>query len=154
MIATPLRGGAMERLDWLLLFLSADALGVDGPSELDPVRIQKGMFILSERGPARGVYTFRPYNWGPFSPQIYGDLDLLVATGLAEVERAPGRTWKRYTTTPKGERRAAALVADASGSDIKWLGKARNYVTSRSFAQLLREIYAEFPEYATESLLR
>jgi hypothetical protein len=144
----------MERLDWLLLFLSRDALAVDGPSELDPVRIQKGMFILSERGPARGLYSFRPYNWGPFSPQIYGDLDDLVAKGLAEVERVPGCTWKRYATTAKGERRATALVRDPRSKDVDWLGKARNYVTSRSFARLLREIYAEFPDYATESLLR
>ncbi|MGO9343405.1 MAG: hypothetical protein ACLP6E_12940 [Acidimicrobiales bacterium] len=77
-------------------------LGVEGPDALDPVRIQKGIFLLSERGPAQGVYQFRPYNWGPFSPALYGDLDLLCRLGYLKTEQVPGRTWKRYSVTLRG----------------------------------------------------
>lgn len=55
---------AHDRSDWLLLLLDRAALEASGPDELDPVRIQKGMFLLSERGSARGLYNFRAYDWG------------------------------------------------------------------------------------------
>lgn len=154
MIRVPRRGEVVERTDWLLLFLSRDSLGVDGPAEVDPIRIQKGMFLLSQRGPARDLYAFRPYNWGPFSPAIYGDLDYLVGEGLVEIEAVPGQTWKRYRTTQKGESKTSKLIDRVDASAVDWLGRARRYVTSRSFSQLLREIYARYPKYATESLLR
>jgi uncharacterized protein len=144
----------MTPREWLLLFLSADALGVDGPEELDPIRIQKGMFLLSERGPARHTYSFRPYNWGPFSSAIYSDLESLESSGLVESHPLPGRTWKVYQTTTAGEDRAARLAKELDADDVNWLGRTRQYVTGRSFVRLLRDIYANYPQYKRRSLLR
>jgi DNA-binding PadR family transcriptional regulator len=144
----------MERQDWLLLFLSRDASGTVGPEGLDPIRIQKGMFLLSKRGPARNLYTFRPYNWGPFSSEIYADLEGLEAAGLARGERVPGRSWRLYRTTPAGHLRAESAAMGLRGEEVEWLGRLREFVTERSFDRLLRDIYSEYPEYARRSLLR
>ncbi|SRR6266511_4774994 len=151
----PVQAGreAVNRKDWLLLFMSAEALGVDGPPDLDPVRVQKGMFLLSRRGPARHLYTFRPYNWGPFSRDIYDDLDSLQADGLLQSQRRTGRSWRVYWTTDAGHDRAAAIAARLPKTDLDWLGKMRHYVTSRSFTRLLRELYEAYPEYKHRSLL-
>ena len=57
--------------DWLLLLF-------DGAGEpLDRVRIQKSMFLFAERSKAPGgeKYRFTPYHYGPFSFDIYPDLD-------------------------------------------------------------------------------
>ena len=108
-------GLAQDRSTWLVLLLDCDALGASGPEELDPVRIQKGMFLLSERGPARGLYTFKAYDWGPFSSAIYGDLDALTRHGYLDEYRVPGRTWSTYRVTASGHELAAGM-ADQIGS--------------------------------------
>lgn len=144
-------GSALGRSDWLLLLLDKDALGAQGPQELDPVRIQKGMFLLSERGPARGLYGFRAYDWGPFSSAIYADLDTLTRHGYLSEERVLGRSWSTYKITIRGHEQAAAMASQLDGQAIAWLRQAREFLTTRSFAQLLREIYDLYPDYAVNS---
>ncbi len=142
------------RQDWPLLLIARDVLGVSGPETLDPVRIQKGIFLLSQRGPRRDLYTFRPYNWGPYSSELNSDLDFLVVTGMLKREQEPGRTWNRFRLTPQGEERARILAASLKQEAVEWLGKTRLFLTSRSFGKLLADVYEAFPEYATASLFR
>jgi uncharacterized protein YwgA len=147
----PTTGSAVDRSDWLLLLLDRDALGATAPDELDPVRIQKGMFLLSRRGPARNLYDFQAYDWGPFSPAIYADLASLARQGYLIEEKVPGRTWSTYRITPRGHERAAALAAQMRAEDVAWLRQAREFLTTRSFAQLLRDVYALYPDMAVNS---
>jgi uncharacterized protein len=147
----PTAGSALVRSDWLLLLLDRAALGAQGPDDLDPVRIQKGMFLLSKRGPQRDMYEFQPYDWGPFSSDIYADLASLTRQGYLSEERMPGRTWSTYRVTARGRERAAALAAQMRAENIAWLRQAREFLTTRSFAQLLRDIYALYPDMAVNS---
>lgn len=147
----PATGSALARSDWLLLLLDRAALGDTGPDELDPVRIQKGMFLLSKRGPARDLYDFRPYDWGPFSSGIYADLASLTRRGYLFEEKVLGRTWSTYRVTAQGHQRALAAAAAAGETATVWLRQARQFLTTRSFAQLLREIYSLYPDYAVNS---
>jgi DNA-binding PadR family transcriptional regulator len=114
------------------------------------------MFLLDQRGPLRGreLYSFRPYNWGPFSGQIYADLDWLSLRGFLHEEGVPGRTWKRYSVTEQGRERAGGLIEEMTRDEIEWLGKARRFVTSRSFTRLLSDVYDAYPEFATRSQFR
>jgi hypothetical protein len=144
----------VDRGDWLLLFLSREALGVDGPEGLDPIRIQKGLFLLSRRGPARNLYPFRPYNWGPFSADIYSDLERLEESGLISGDRMPGRSWRLYRCTAAGDAQAIEVASHLRRVELDWLGQTRRFVTERSFDGLLRDIYHEYPEYAQKSLMR
>ena len=142
---------AHDRSDWLVLLLDRAALEASGPDELDPVRIQKGMFLLSERGPARGLYNFRAYDWGPFSSAIYADLDALTQRGYLDESRMRGRTWSTYRVTARGHELAVEKAGRVGSTTVGWLRKAREFLTTRSFAQLLRDIYAEYPNYAVNS---
>ncbi len=144
-------GHAQDRSAWLVLLLDRAALGASGPDELDPVRIQKGMFLLSKRGPARGLYTFRAYDWGPFSSAIYGDLDAMTRQGYLDEQRVVGRTWSTYRVTPSGHELAVAMARQIGDVKVGWLRSAREFLTTRSFAQLLREIYEEYPDFAVNS---
>jgi uncharacterized protein YwgA len=137
---------------WLLLFLSEDALGVGG--ELDPIRLQKGMFLLSQRGPARGVYTFRPYNWGPYSSEINRHLHELTDEGLISRASVPGQSWSRYQASVLGEEEAAKFAQQLDADDLAWLRKAKAFVRQHSFTALLKKIYEEYPQYATRTMLR
>lgn len=144
-------GSTLDRSDWLMLLLDRSALAADGPDELDPVRIQKGIFLLSERGPARGLYDFRAYDWGPFSSAIYADLASLTRQGYLSEEKVLGRTWSTYKVTASGHQRATATAAQVGDVAVRWLKQAREFLTTRSFGQLLREVYALYPNYAVNS---
>ncbi len=141
----------MSPRDWLLLLVSVGE--EDAPDYIDPIRLQKGMFLLSERGPERHIYEFRPFHWGPFSPAIYEDLTGLEQAGLIESDHIPGRTWHVYRPTPSGKRAAMELQSSQSEGSVGWVRRVRRYVSSRSFVQLLREIYAAYPEYSTKTKL-
>ncbi len=144
-------GQAQGRSAWLVLLLDRAVLGASGPDELDPVRIQKGMFLLSQRGPARGLYTFRAHNWGPFSSAIYGDLDAMTRQGYLDEQHEPGRTWSTYRVTPSGHELAKAMARQIGDANVVWLRSAREFLTTRPFTQLLRDIYEEYPEFAVNS---
>jgi hypothetical protein len=144
---------AVSRADWLLLFLSPDALGLNGEKSIDPVRIQKAIFLLSMRGPKRDLYQFEAYNWGPFSRDIYADLHSLVEHGLAVSEPVPGRSWFVYKASKQGEKRAAEVAEELGPGTVGWLAQARQFVVSRSFVRLLKQIYEMYPTYAAKSKL-
>src|SRR2546426_11848870 len=89
------------RQELLLTFLAA------GPEPMDPIRIVKGMFIFGQEVPRawlRGaeLYTFEPYNWGPFSSDIYRDLDALRRGDLVEALDQLGASWKYHRATEVG----------------------------------------------------
>jgi DNA-binding PadR family transcriptional regulator len=141
---------------WLLAFLAA------GPSTraiprwpMDPVRIQKGMFLLAQSGPseARDVYEFEPYNYGPCSFPLYRDLDTLEDQGLIKGTVQPGHTWKEYELTPAGVEQARSAVPGLSEQDLAQVRQIYQFVVSRSFRRLLSDVYQQYPEYAENSVV-
>lgn len=150
-ISTTRMGCRMGRADWLLLLLDGEALGAGGSRTIDPVRVQKGMFLLSKIGPARDLYDFSPYHWGPFSRDVYRDLDALEAEGLVRSEPVPGQSWAKYSVTAAGSDRAREFGRTLDPEQIEWLSKLRRFLTTRSFNKLLRDVYDQFPEFATRS---
>lgn len=137
----------MNRRDWLLMLLNGG---------LDPIRIQKGMFLFAmESGsPPREVYEFEPYNWGPLSRRIYFDLEEFLAERLAERVPVPGQTYAQYRRTSTGTEAAEALARRADTNRTAILDQIRQKVTSTSFDDLLRDVYGRYPDSATKSLFR
>lgn len=142
----------MAPADWLLLLLALDAPAAG----LEPVRIQKALFLLAFEGglPRSERYWFVPYNYGPMSPRIYRDVDALVRRGLVERVPVPGYTWGRVRATAEGRARAERLAAAGDRTALATLARIRALVTSLSFADLLATIYDRHPEYAVRSVFR
>ena|SRR5688572_31136227 len=145
----------MTPADWLLLLVALDA----PPGGLEPVRVQKALFLLAREGtlPRSERYWFVPYNYGPMSPRIYRDVDGLVRRGLLERLPVPGYRWGRVRATAEGRRQAEALVArtgERERHSLAALRRIRGLVTSLSFADLLATIYERHPEYAVRSVFR
>ncbi len=140
---------AWERADWLLLFIGLPG----GQYPTDQIRIMKGMFLFTQEGPpeVRRVYRFVPYDYGPFAPQIYHDLDWLEATGLLRVEVLPSTNRRIYRLTKKGEDRVAELRTQVSAPGLRELERIKQKVTSLSFLDLLGEVYNRYPRYAAKS---
>lgn len=142
----------------LPLLLASQKLAVPTEREpLDRLRLQKGVFLLQERGPEdwRELYQYEPWDWGPFSRDLAVDLNRLVDEAFLELEPVPGRRYPRYRTSRAGEEHLEKDVwSRLSQEEIDWVKRVRAYVTSRSFSQLLREVYRVFPDYAVASRFR
>lgn len=145
----------MTRRDWLMLLVAAD----DGGDGLDPIRVQKGLFLLAQEGglPLAQRYRFVPYNYGPMSPRVYRDVDALVRRGLLERVPVAGYSWGRLRATAAARERAQALRAAADPAErraLERLAEIHARITSLGFADLLGAIYERYPAYAARSVFR
>jgi hypothetical protein len=133
-----------------ILLLVAD--GASGRFPLDPIRLMKGAFLAWKQGPDEWskLFDFVAYDYGPFDSSVYRSRDDLIRRGLLGAA-GQGR-YDRYWVTPAGEQRVARLNATVSKEVVDFLHQVGAYVTSRSFADLLREIYATFPSFAERSV--
>lgn len=137
----------------LLIFLAA------GADELDPVRIQKGLFILGQKAPRAWLsdsarYQFEPYDYGPFAKQIYGDLYSLRRKGYVKTSDSWNPSWRFYSATDAGRERAQVVSQSLNPRLLDYLAAVRTFVSERSFSDLLDAVYQEFPEYAVNSVFR
>lgn len=142
----------ISRSDWLLLFL--DAKG--GTYEADQVRIMKGLFLLSRSTlhPASELYIFGPYDYGPFDAGVYQDLQSMRLLGFIESHAVPGSSRRLYELTEKGRQRVHGLQPSLDWALLRPIEDAKRYVTTRSFDQLLQDLYADYPAYAQNSIAR
>jgi hypothetical protein len=133
--------------DDLLLLIAKGA--ENAPYPFDAIRTMKSAFIVSQRGLAewRGLFDFQPYDYGPFDSAVYRSRDSLLDQGL--LERSGG--YDACVLTEGGQRRVGELEAQL-GENANWLKGIGWWASSRSFAQLLREVYAEYPDFAARSI--
>lgn len=132
-----------------LLLLIAD--GATGSFDLDPVRLMKGGFLAWQQGPQewKELFAFRAYDYGPFDSRLYRIRDGLIQSGLLAVTRK-GR-YDSYALTDGGRARVMELTRKEP-AQADYLRRVGAWVTSLSFSDLLTEIYAAFPEFATNSV--
>jgi uncharacterized protein YwgA len=145
----------MTRRDWLLVLCAYEG----APAGLDPVRLQKGMFLFARTGsvPEAEQYEFEPYDYGPMSSKIYHDLDALVTEGLLARRAVADRQWSRYTATDVGlaqaRERLRQLNPDHKAA-ARRLHEIKQRVSNVSFNELLDGVYREHPDMAVNSVFR
>lgn len=139
-----------EKRDWLLAALSESPNG-----RLSPVQIQKSMFLFKEGAQSHfdqnQFYKFAPYQFGPFSPDIYYDLEALERRGLVRIERDDGGKRRAYVITQQGQEFASKMRGEHRRA-YGYLGNLTRWVTRKSFTELLRYIYRRWPEYQANSI--
>lgn len=143
-----------EQQKVMLLFTSGA-----GPQDLDPIRVMKGLFLISEETPqawlpAEARYRFEPYDYGPCSFQVYKDLEALEHHGLVQATKVLGRTWSYYSLTGTGEGLAIELSSSVDPRASRYFATVREFVTRLSFRKLLNAIYERYPDYAVNSVFR
>ena len=136
----------------LLLFL-----GFSDLQELDPIRIMKGLFLIAMEAPKKWLprearYKFEPYDWGPYSVDIYSDLDQLIEYKYIKTIEIPDHSWKYYSLTSMGIKISKSVAKDMDPRMVKYLQTIREFVDSLSFHELLTAIYRQYPKYAVNSV--
>lgn len=147
----------MTASDWLTLLIAYKG----APDGLDPVRVQKAMFLFQEDEsvllPAKQQYDFVPYNYGPMSKGVYADLDLLVAEGLASREPVAGQTWCRFRATGRGLLKGQEIAERAAGENpdaAVRLFEVKQLVATKTFNELVQYVYDRHPEMEERSIFR
>jgi len=141
-------------------------------------------FNLKKEIPDSALPSFEPYNFGPFSDQIYADLEFLVNFGMVKVKRVGAdddvgaeaelteneywqlKTGNENATSSYGEMEEFFLTQDgrefvktgAIGkmTSDQWeiFDKFKKRCTEIPLAALLKYVYDKYPEMATKSLIR
>ena len=135
--------------------MDTSGLNVSPRRGLSPVQFQKILFVFgrelrNEAG--AGFYEFEPYHYGPFSADIYRDADSMSRQGLVAIS-SDGET-RFYSATPAGRHRAAALIQVGPHHAIEYLHSVVNWAQSLTFSQLLKAVYAKYPEMSANSVFR
>jgi uncharacterized protein YwgA len=143
----------MHARDWTLLVIAA------GRRPLSPVQLQKSLFLISAELSARqrrceSFYKFRPYDYGPFSSEIYRDAELLQTAGLITIEVEPGRRIRSYQASEAGFKRSRSLLSTLDVIARDYLQQVVNWVQSQPFESLVRAIYKAYPKMAANSIFR
>jgi uncharacterized protein len=146
------------RRQYLLAFIAEGGANRSN-YDLDPIRIMKGTFIFNQEAPGAWLsreerYRFEPYDYGPYSPEVYSDLSALVGLGLVRTRDVLGQTWKFYSATEEGERYARSLVGVLDPAALGFLRRVREFVTKLSFTDLLKAVYQKYPSFAVNSVFR
>lgn len=147
---TKRRASGFHRINCLLAVL-ASARG----EPMTPVQLQKALFLLGKRLPSVGgrpFYHFSPYAYGPFDPNVYTDAEVLAISGDIIIEPSEYGRYKLYRISEDGLRKDGQLGIDED--DRRIIDDVVEYVTSRSFQQLISDIYRQYPEMRVNSVFR
>lgn len=141
------------RQEMLLVFLSSEE------REIDPIRIMKGLFLVTMETPEGWIseearYQFTPYDYGPCSFEIYDDLAQLKRVGYVFSRRVLGRSWEYYSLTPEGSILARRLAESMDHKTVDFIHKVFRFVVKLSFRDLLSTIYKHYPKFAERSVFK
>jgi len=142
----------LQRQYWPSLVLSCSP-----DHKLTPIQMQKALFLIGKNLPkfvGRRFYEFEPHNYGPFSVDIYRDLEELCDEGLVGVRAVPAREWNEYEATLPGLRIASEALDRFPVAARSYIERVVTWTRRTSLAQLLGTIYRTYPEYAVRSVFR
>lgn len=174
MTAAPKRDLLAE--DLLLLLISAE--GPDGGAgRLNGItRLEKLLFLADQEtnvsSSVERPFTFRAYDYGPYSKAVYEGVDLLEQAGLLREERvlegasldeleedfAAGTdvregVERRFVLTDAGQQ-VADLLQARNPDETESLARIKQQYGSMPLRTLIRFVYRKYPDFAKASKIR
>ena len=142
----------MDKRDFVLMVVAAG-----GNIPLTPVQLQKSLFLVSKNLQGEipdSFYEFEPYHYGPFDAEVYADADSLESEGLLVSLGSSQGTWLNRATTAAGKERAQKAAEELSASSRDYIQTVVEWTQSLSFSDLVKSIYAHYPEYRKNSVFQ
>ena len=179
-----------NRKDILLLFLySPGKLSESNEPVNGRTRLIKSLFLFKEEGLKHfkgnldlnedNFYKFFPWNFGPFSSEIYDDLNFFILNGfieqtLTDNENSPEinselEEWnnasginfdendfpdENFRLTERGTEFAKPLFLTLSESQRKFLKQFKSKMNSTPLLAINRYVYSTYPNFATKSKIK
>ncbi len=124
-------------------------LEVGNKKSMSPLQIMKSLFLYAQQEKPQDFYEFVPYLYGPCSFDVYADLKLLENRGFI-ASYPTNRGWSFFGITPEGEKCLKYLTSNIKV--IQKLDEIKKTILSKSFIELLKYIYSEYPEFTKNSI--
>ncbi len=184
-----MQGGIRNKTELLLVLLYAG----EGPSQSAPIigitRLEKLLFLLkTEEGflanvPEGDNLNFVPFRMGPWTNEIYDEVDFLESLGLVKKQGQKKRTpadavhddelfndmvldkyqnnatvadeeTEIFTLSEEGKKKASEFWARLSTEEKQSLIAVKQRFNKMNLKQFLRYVYKKHPEYTTESEIK
>lgn len=123
-------------------------------AQFNPVQVQKLFFIFDRVIPDKingPHFAFAPCHFGPFDKDVYRELYALRRTGQVAINHA--RRYPRYALTETGFRLGEETLRACPPSTARYFRDVAQWIQSLPFPELLKAIYAHFPDMAQNSLV-
>ncbi|KIE57799.1 hypothetical protein A946_11250 [Methylacidiphilum kamchatkense Kam1] len=138
---------AHPKAKWILATLKV--------TPLDRIRIMKTLFLMWKReGNISDYFRFEPYLYGPCSFEVYDILAAMEREGLIVQPSHSVAQWAKYYLTQRGREEAERAIREITPELRERLEAITTEVSRFSFYELLKRVYTEAPEFATNSVLR
>lgn len=136
----------------LVLLYTKGREAVDGAT-----RFQKLIFLAQKEEDLPTIYDYEPGQFGPYSPELHADLRTLADLGYVERHirvNDAGNEKYEYSLTREGIQAAQSLVKDERLRSVFDAVEAiKNRFNDDPIGDLLRYVYQNYPDYATETEL-
>lgn len=177
--------GIESVMDAILLLLYAKGTTGEANEKIRGItRLEKLIYLLRENKTSWKFLeeiSFEPYDYGPFSSDVYDGVEALKSYGLLKVETMPIEYYSEiadgiigeqdgatedsyfdkesdkveiYSLTEKGLEVAEALFHELLDEEKEGIGSTKLRFNSMPFLSLLRYVYSRHPESATKSKIR
>ena len=128
-------------------------------------RLQKILFVLtkelSEKHNIETGYTFEAYYFGPFSIDIYRDLDSLQMMGFVEksLVEIPAKdrviSYPEYKVTSLGSEIVRKIIQTKfKQRDLDFIKSIIEELNNLPLNELIRRVYLKYPEYTKNSIIK
>ena len=131
------------------------ALAPGGGARYTPVQVQKLLFLIDRRIPAAvngPHFNFQPYHYGPYDRAVYGELNVLAAAGLVDIDDR--HSVRSFALTVAGQREGERLLNDLEPKARSFVVRISEFVRNASFSDLVSAIYREFPDMRVNSVFQ
>ena len=162
--------------DLILLLLAAPTSVRTAQHRINGVtRMEKLLFLADKEADIAALVIepleFIPYNFGPYSKQVYEAVDILEeaqllseernldANGLDSLEEADATAdetdyvERRFLLTDKGKA-VSELLGGQHADVVQKLSEIKNRYAAMSLRELIRYVYTKYPPLAEKSLIR
>jgi hypothetical protein len=182
--------GIRNKADLVLALLFADAGSGVSPSPVVGItRLEKLLFLLTiDEGILKGVspeetFNFVPFRMGPWTQEVYDEVDFLESLGLLSKESSEKRSpadavhddelfsdlvidryqknaaqasedGEVFRLTEDGKKKALAVWNRLNPEEKAKLRRVKQTFNGMNLRQLLRYVYKKHPEYTTESEIK
>jgi hypothetical protein len=179
-----------KRADLVLALLCADAGNSAEPSPIVGItRLEKLLFLLTiDEGFLAGVeggegFNFVPFRMGPWTQEVYDEVDFLESLGLLSKESGEKRSpadavhddelfgdliidkyqksaantsddAEVFRLTEDGKKKALSVWNRLTADEQRKLLRVKQAFNTMDLRQLLRYVYKKHPEYTTESEIK
>jgi len=142
----------------LALMYAGDGEPIEGRT-----RLQKLVFLMQKRLEEAGEdplqsddYEFVPYDYGPFSKELYDDLDDTIARGMVEgreEDLGEDKVKYDYEIQDQGKQWVGDQLSKEEAQRILELAEEiKDEYGEVNLSDLIDEVYSRYPKYAENSI--